>query len=64
MDPLLYMGKEQYEINVLNYNVFLRYLTKKAKSVLNWNDAKFFDLKYKGKEFDILRNYIKINKIK
>ncbi len=61
---LLYMGKEQYEINVLNYDVFLRYLTKKAKSVLNWDDAKFFDLKYKGKEFDILKNYIKINKIK
>lgn len=61
---LLFFGKEQYEINVLNYEVFLRYLIKKAKSVLNWDDAKFFDLKYKGNEFNLLKQYIQIIKLK
>ena len=60
---ILYMGNDKYEINVLNYDIFKRYLIKKAQHSLNWDDAKMFDMKYKGKEFELLKTYFTFNKI-
>lgn len=60
---LLYMGENIYQIHVLNYEPILKFILNKAKSTLNWDDAKSFDTKYKQKEYQTLKNYFTVNKL-
>ena len=60
---LLYFGEKIYQITVLNYEPILKFILEKAKSTLDWDTAKTFDLKYKKNEYGLLKKYFTINQL-
>ena len=60
---ILYFGKDKYIITVMNYEPILKFVLRKAKHSLEWDSAKQFDSKYKGKEYETLKNYFHVLKV-
>lgn len=60
---LLYFGEKIYQITVLNYEPILKFILEKAKSTLDWDTAKTFDLKYKKNEYGLLKKYFTITQL-
>lgn len=60
---ILVFGTKRFEIVVHNYDAIRNFILAKATHSLNWDTAKAFDLKYKGQEFEILKQYFSFKEI-
>ena len=60
---ILVFGTKRFEIVVHNYDAIRKFILVKATHSLNWDTAKAFDLKYKGQEFEILKQYFSFKEI-
>ena len=54
---ILYFGEKKYNIIVTNPDSIIEFFINKAKASFDWDSAKEFDLNYKFKEYETLKNY-------
>lgn len=54
---ILYFGEKKYNIIVVNPDLIIEFFVNKAKATFDWDLAKEFDLNYKFKEYETLKNY-------
>lgn len=60
---ILIIGSKKYKVVVKNPQEIVRFFERKAVASLNYNSAEEWDHKYKHKEFDTLKKYIKVIKL-
>ena len=56
---ILYFGEKKYNIIVVNPDSIIEFFINKAKASFDWDSAKEFDLNYKFKEYETLKNYFR-----
>lgn len=60
---ILYFGNEKYKVELTNQEKLIKFLKFKVQHCLTWDNAKLFDGKYKRREFELLKNCFKFEKI-
>jgi hypothetical protein len=62
---ILHFGDNRFAVRVKGNKKILGFYVMKAKSILQgWEHAEEFDYRYKGKEWDLLRQYITYRKVR
>lgn len=60
---ILIIGDKKYKVVVKNAQEIVKFFERKAVASLNYNSAEVWDAKYKHKEFDALKKYIRVIKL-
>ena len=63
IDYLLRFGENTYKVTVNDADKIVDFMLKKAKATYTYNEEKTFDLCYKQKEYETLKQYFNYNRI-
>ena len=59
IDYLLRFGEDCYKVTVNDADKIVDFILKKARATYTWDEAKTFDIQYKQKEFETLKDFFK-----